>query len=318
MKILSYTCLLLCLALPARADDSAASACRTVTIGVVDWTDLHVANGIAQELLQRLGYRVELSEQPATPQIFSQMDAAAIDVFLGYWTPAMSEIARPYFQQNSVLNLTGNLQNARWTLAVPAYLYDQGLQSFGDIVRFSEQLDGRIYGLEKGSSGNAAVLDMIRQNAFGLQDFTLIETSERLMLAQVRGRSRRHEAIVFLGWQPHPMNQHYEMRYLSGGDDYFGPDYGHATVNTTVRRGFSVNCPNLTRFFTNLTFTAPMEEAIMDQTTNGFVPVDRAVRIWMHANPQQVSQWLDGITDIDGNPVDALALAQAMEVTLGR
>jgi len=306
------------LALPVWAENPAQGACRTVRIGVVDWTDLHVANGIAQELLQRLGYTVELSEQPATPEIFSRMDAAAIDVFLGYWTPAMSDIARPYFQQNKVLNLTGNLQNARWTLAVPAYLYEQGLQSFADIARFSEQLDQRIYGLEKGSSGNAAVLNMIRQDAFGLKDFTLIETSERLMLAQVKGRSRRHEAIVFLGWQPHPMNQHYEMRYLSGGDDYFGPDYGHATVNTTVRRGFSVSCPNLTRFFTNLTFTAPMEETIMDQTTNGFVPVDRAVRIWMHAHPQQVSRWLDGITDIHGNPADAPALAAAMKVTLGQ
>ena len=46
------------------------------------------------------------------------------------------------------------------------------------------------------------------------------------------------------------------------------------------------------RFFTNLTFTAPMEESIMDHTTNGFVPVDRAVRMWMHDNPQQVKDWL--------------------------
>ncbi|MAD45437.1 MAG: glycine/betaine ABC transporter substrate-binding protein [Oceanospirillaceae bacterium] len=314
MKIFLHSILLI-LALNTQAAPS-PEACHTVNIGVVDWTDLHVANGIAEQLLIRLGYEVNLNEQPSMPEIFARMGDAQVDVFLGYWTPAMSSTARPYFANDTVVLLTDNLQNARWTLAVPTYLYDEGLQNFADIVRFGPQLENRIYGLEKGSSGNAAILDMINKNAFGLKDFKLIETSERLMLAQLRGRSRRKEAVVILGWLPHPMNQNYDIRYLAGGDDYFGPDYGHATVNTTARREFVDQCPNLKRFFTNLTFTAPMEESIMDHTTNGFVPVDRAVRMWMHDNPQQVKDWLQGITDINGRKPDVDALIAGMELTM--
>merc|ERR1711879_477670 len=137
----------------------------------------------------------------------------------------------------------------------------EGVRAFADIAKFHDKFDGRIYGLEKGSSGNTAVLDMIKGNAFGLKNFELIETSERLMLAQVKGRVRKGEWIVFLGWAPHPMNQHFSLKYLSGGDDYFGPEYGKATVNTSVRKELDNNCPNLARFLNNLVFEAPIEEA---------------------------------------------------------
>ncbi len=317
------SCLLIWLLVtPAYADTHRGSdpeaLCKAVNFGVVDWTDLHVANGIAKTLLERLGYEVTLRPEPATPNVFQQMQDDNIDVFLGYWTPAMVDIAKPYYQSRSVKTLTANLNNARWTLAVPNYVYEQGLRDFADIARFSKELDGRIYGLEKGSSGNAAVLDMINTNAFGLQDFRLIETSERLMLAQVNGRVRKQEWIVFLGWAPHPMNQHFDMKYLSGGDDYFGPEYGKAAVNTSIRRGLDKDCPNLARFLNNLIFEASIEEAIMDQVSNEFVPVDRAVRIWMNQNPDQVAHWLKGVTTLKGNTVNPTLLAEGMALTFGR
>ena len=191
--------LLLILAQPVWATGQPEQHCRDVRLGVVDWTDLHVANGIAKELLDRLGYRVELSNQPATPQVFEQMQGGNIDAFLGYWTPAMIDVAGPFYGSGSVKTLAANLDDARWTLAVPDYVYEQGVRDFADIAKFHDKFDGRIYGLEKGSSGNAAVLEMIKTNAFGLSKFELIETSERLMLAQVKGRVRKGEWIVFLG-----------------------------------------------------------------------------------------------------------------------
>ncbi len=310
--------LLICLVLPVGAQAQSESHCRDVRLGAVDWTDLHIANGIAKELLERIGYSVELSDQPATPQIFEQMQDGAIDAFLGYWTPAMVDIAGPFYGSGSVKTLTANLDDARWTLAVPDYVYEQGVRDFADIAKYHDKFGGRIYGLEKGSSGNAAVLKMINANAFNLQQFELIETSERLMLAQVKGRVRKGEWIVFLGWAPHPMNQNFSLKYLSGGDEFFGPEYGKATVNTSIRKGLDQNCPNLARFLNNLVFEAPLEEAIMDKISNEFVPVNRAVRMWMHQNPEHVARWLKGVKGLDGKPVDYQSLVASLEVTLGR
>ena len=60
------------------------------------------------------------------------------------------------------------------------------------------------------------------------------------MLAQVGARrTSGEEPIVFLGWEPHPMNANFELTYLTGGDDLFGPNLGGATVYTNVPRGLS-------------------------------------------------------------------------------
>jgi glycine betaine/proline transport system substrate-binding protein len=49
-----------------------------------------------------------------------------------------------------------------------------------------------------------------------------------------------------------------------------------------------------------------------------FVPADRAVRDWMFRNPNVVAQWLEGITNRQGQPVDAAKLAADMQLTFSR
>ncbi len=60
------------------------------------------------------------------------------------------------------------------------------------------------------------------------------------------------------------MNTNFEMAYLSGGDDVFGPNLGGATVYTNVRAGYAAECPNAGKFVSNLKFSLPMENQIMD------------------------------------------------------
>ncbi len=70
---------------------------------------------------------------------------------------------------------------------------------------------------------------------------------------------------MFLAWSPHPMNTHFNVRYLTGGDDVFGPDFGAATVSTLVRKGYLEQCPNLGRLLQNLEFSVDVENTWMDQ-----------------------------------------------------
>ena len=83
------------------------------------------------------------------------------------------------------------------------------------------------------------------------------------MLAQAARAEKSGEGIVFLGWEPHPMNKNLEMTYLTGGDDFFGPNLGGATVYTNVRKGFAAECPNVGKFLQNLVFSLDMENEIM-------------------------------------------------------
>ncbi len=57
---------------------------------------------------------------------------------------------------------------------------------------------------------------------------------------------------IFLGWEPHPMNANFKMTYLTGGDDFFGPNLGGATVATNTRAGYVAECPNIGKLLQNL------------------------------------------------------------------
>ena len=114
------------------------------------------------------------------------------------------------------------------------------------------ELDGKIYGIEPGNDGNRHILDMINDAKFGLAGWELVESSEAGMLSQVAKSTAAKKDIVFLGWEPHPMNSNFDMAYLSGGDEIFGPNYGGATVYTNVRQGYLQECPNVGKLLQNL------------------------------------------------------------------
>jgi glycine betaine/proline transport system substrate-binding protein len=214
--------------------------------------------------------------------------------------PTMEADVRPYLEDGSVESTGVNLEGAKYTLVVPTYLAEQGLKDFADIAKFSEQLDNQIYGIEPGNDGNRLILDMIAQDAFGLGGFELVESSEQGMLAQVARAGRGEDAIVFLGWEPHPMNANFDLTYLSGGDDVFGPNFGGATVYTNVRAGLRQECPNLGNLLSNLAFSLAMENEIMGAILNDGEEPNDAATAWLKAHPEVLDGWLMGVTTFDG------------------
>jgi len=287
-------------------------SCQAVRISDVGWTDVTSTSALFAVLVRQLGYdsRVTVLSIPVT---FTAMKNKDIDVFLGNWMPTMEADRKPYIEDHSVEVVGVNLTGAKYTLAVPAYTYAAGLRDFTDIQRFAPQLKNVIYGIEPGNDGNRLILGMIKQNLFSLGDFKLIESSEQGMLAEVERAIHDHEHVVFLGWEPHPMNMRFDMRYLSGGDSVFGPNYGGATIYTDVRAGYLQECPNIGRLLENMKFTLSGENQMMDAILNQHLRADAAAEAWLKANPKVVSTWLEGVTTFDGRP--ALAALRATGIT---
>ncbi|NBB91248.1 MAG: hypothetical protein GVY23_08600, partial [Spirochaetes bacterium] len=170
----------------------------------VGWLDIEATTATTRLVLEGLGYSTT-SETVSVPVAYEGMAANDADIFLGYWYPSMASIAEPHFEQGTVENVGVNLEGAKYTLAVPTFLAEQGLTSFSDIADFGEELDYKIHGIEAGNDGNQLIQQMIDENAFGLENFEVVPSSEAGMLAEVGSRVPREEPIVFLGWEPHPM-----------------------------------------------------------------------------------------------------------------
>jgi len=278
------------------------ASCKTIKFSDVGWTDITATTAIATEILKGLGYTPKISVL-AVPVTYASMKNKDIDVFLGNWQPSMENDRKPYIDDKSVVVVGANLpEGAKYTLAVPQYTYDKGLKDFADIAKFKASLKDKLYGIEPGNDGNRLVLDLIKDNKFGLGSFQLVESSEQGMLAQVQRATARKEDVVFLGWAPHPMNVNFKIQYLTGGDDSFGPNFGGAVVYTNERAGFAAECPNAAKFVANLKFTVDIENVVMNKILTDSEEAPKAARDWLKANPKSLDAWLAGVTTFDGKP----------------
>ncbi len=296
------------LAAPAFAAEP--EQCSTVRFSDVGWTDITATTAATTEVLKALGYETDIKVL-SVPVTYVSMENNDIDVFLGNWMPTMEGDIAKYREAGTVDTVRENLEGAKYTLAVNKAAADMGIKTFADIAKKKDALDGKIYGIEPGNDGNRLIQDMIDKNAFGLDGFEVVESSEAGMLAQATRASKRDEPVVFLGWEPHPMNANIEMSYLEGGDDFFGPNLGGATVYTNTRAGYAGECSNVGALLKNLKFSLAMENEIMGGILNDGKDPDDAANEWMKANPDMVMGWLDGVTTKDGGDAKA-AVSKAL------
>ena len=276
----------------------AQAQCEEISLSDVGWTDITTTTAAASEVLQALGYDVNVRVL-SVPVTFASLASGDVDVFLGNWLPTQTAMIQPYLDEGSIETINENLTGTIYNVAVPAYTYEAGLQSYEDIADFADELDQTIYGIEPGNEGNAYLIGLIEENQYGLGDFEVRESSEQGMLSEVRRAVDRQEDIVFLGWAPHPMNANFDIEYLEGGEEFFG---GEGSVYTVTRAGFVEECPNAGQLFQQMDFTLEMENTIMGMILDEGMDPAEAARSWIQNNPGILEGWLEGITTVEGEP----------------
>jgi glycine betaine/proline transport system substrate-binding protein len=277
-------------------------SCRQVRMAEPGWNDLAFTTGVASVLLEGLGYEPK-SDVLGVEVIYAALKNKDLDAFLGYWDPAMEVYYTAYRDDGSVETIRQNLEGAKYTFAVPQYVHDAGVRDFADLAKHADKFGRKMYGIEPGS--NTIMEQIIKENRFGLGDWELVESSEQGMLTQVRKAVLKQDWILFQGWAPHPMNAAIPMAYLSGGDEWYGPNYGGAIVHTQVRKGYIAECANVGRLLNNLAFTLEFENEGMGYLINESLSPTDAARKAIGAHTDLLAAWLAGVTTFDGK--DGLA-----------
>ena len=288
--------------LAAQAEEGCSA---TVKMADPGWSDIAATNAIAGLLLDGLGYKARV-DTLAVPIIFGGLKDGQVDVFLGNWMPAQQGFYDKFIATGEVTQFAKNLEGTEFTLAVPDYVWDAGVHDFADLNTFAEKFDRKIYGIGSGAPANASLQDIIKKHDFELGQWKLVESSEQAMLAEVARAVKRQRFVTFLGWTPHPMNVQLKMRYLKGGEAYFGQS---GSVYTLTRQGYAQACPNVGKLLGNLAFTQDMENAIMADVVNRKISYGDAAKAWVKANPAVLDQWLEGVKTLDGQ--DGLAAVKA-------
>lgn len=298
-KISTLAVLTLAAAQPALAQDP--ETCMTVRFSDPGWTDISATNGVAATLLEALGYSADIATL-SVPVGYEALKNGQTDLFLGNWMPAQQEFRTDLDAAGTVVELVQNLEGAKFTLAVNKAGAEAGVADFADLDARKDEFDGKIFGIEPGAPANQSIQAMIEADDFGLGDWTLVESGEQAMMAQVRRNDAAGTPTVFLAWAPHPMNEAVELTYLSGGDAQFGPNYGGASVHTLARKEWVETCPNVAKLFSQLVFDVPMENVLMGKILDDGMAAQEAASEWLADNPAALDAWLDGVTTLDGQP----------------
>jgi glycine betaine/proline transport system substrate-binding protein len=282
-------------------------SCKTVRFADVGWTDIQVTTGVAQVLLEAMGYEPQVTTL-TVPVTYASLKNKDIDVFLGNWMPSMTADIAPYTEDKSVETIATNLEGAGYGLVVPQYVAEAGVKSLSDLAANKDKFNGKIYGIESGNDGNRIIGEMIADPANKLEGFELVESSEAGMLTEAEKAMKNNEWIIFLGWTPHPIMGEMKIHYLDGMGD---TGFGAATVLTNVRAGYTTECPNVGKLLTNLKFNLEMEGAMMEPVLKDSADPKQTALEWLKANPSAVTPWLEGVTTIDGGDA-AAAVSKAL------
>ena len=301
-KIISVGLLGLATSLVSWADEPVEDvlACQNIKLAETGWADISATTAMVSVVAEGLGYEVS-APIISVPIAFTSVAKGKVDAFLGYWSPSMDGIAAPFVKDKTIIvPEKANLEGAKYTLAVPTYTYEAGLQSFKDIAKFKKDLNAQIYGIEAGNDGNLLIQTMIKDNLFNLSDFKLRESSEAAMISQVKRAVKANKPIVFLAWEPHPMNSQIELKYLADGDEVFGPNYGSAKVFTIISPEFQKRCPAEANLISQIRFTVEMESELMTEILENKVPAKKTAKEYLNKHPEVLKQWLVGIKSTNG------------------
>ena len=168
---------------------AAEAGCDTVRFGQVNWTGVTAKTETAAWMLKKLGYETEVITA-SVPIMFSSLASNQRDAFLGLWLPTQRSMVREYMVDGKIDIVTKNLENAKYTVAVPRYVYEAGVKHFEDLDDYKERFDGEIYGIEAGNDGNEIIQSMIDDDAYGLGDGVLVAAREAGLLSEVQPQLR--------------------------------------------------------------------------------------------------------------------------------
>jgi glycine betaine/proline transport system substrate-binding protein len=275
----------------------AGSSGEPVNFGTVDWPEAIAKTNVSAEMVQALGYETEV-QTLSVPLVFQGLETGDLDLFVEAWFPTMQtnmEAVNP----DEVKSVTTNLPEATFSVAVNKAACDAGVTSHEDLDRFKDEFGGRIYGIEPGNDGNQVVLDMIKNDTYGLGDWEIVESSTSGMLSEVDKAVREGEWVAFTGWEPHWMGQKYDMCLLEDPEGAWG---GASHVETLANAGLEESHPEVWQLFEQMKVNKDIQGYWIDQIDNSDKEPEEIAVDWLRDNPEVTDKWLEGVEAADGTP----------------
>lgn len=266
----------------------AANECKSVKFAQAPWTGLSAKTETAAWMLSELGYETDVTTADLGV-IYQGVANKDSDAFLGLWLPEDRQNMLEHAQNEDIDLIGPNVKGDRQGIAVPEYVYEAGVRSMDDLDEYREKFESKMYVLSAGNPLNEYVQEIIDDDQYGLGDWEKVSSSAAGMMAQVERHISNDEWIAFIGWQPHPMNLNYDIKYLEKGE--LMGNQKEKAIYTIASTGYPWKCQNVGQFLSNYTFTLDEQSRMAKYVLDEDMDYAEAGRALIRNKPELLERW---------------------------
>ncbi|MFW5901660.1 MAG: glycine betaine ABC transporter substrate-binding protein [Thermodesulfobacteriota bacterium] len=278
-----------------------AGSGQTLRLAHTDWSSsVASANLIKAVLQEKMGIHCKLMEM-GVDEMWAAVAEGRADAMASAWLP---ETHIRYHKQyaDQVKDLGANLEGTKIGLVIPDVTLGRltagtgirnqpyiDIDSIAELKAHADKFNHRIIGIEP----EAGIMHKTREamDAYGLDNFRLVESSEVSVMAELSHAIRHQKWIVITGWLPHWSFARWSLKFLDDPKDVFG---GRGHINTVVRPGLEQDMPEAFRVLDRFFWEPPQMGQLMlwIREDGGHFPYEKAER-WMRAHPDEVKEWIE-------------------------
>lgn len=261
---------------PATSSDSKGD----VTLVYVEWDTEVASTHVVGQVLEDLGYNVELT--PLDNAIMWESVAKGeADGMVAAWLP--NTHAEHYTKfEDEVDNLGVNLPSAKIGLVVPAYM---DVDSIADLDKEAEQT---IVGIEPGA-GVVMVTEEALEQYPNLSNWTMDTSSSAVMTVALEQAIKDEKEVIVTGWSPHWKFEKYDLKYLEDPKGVFGET---ETINTMARKGLKDDLPEVYAVLEKFSWSEDDMQKMLVKINDGEDPKE-AAKEFVADNADLVKTWTE-------------------------
>ncbi|KAA8697590.1 ABC-type proline/glycine betaine transport system, periplasmic component [Pseudomonas caricapapayae] len=252
---------------------------KTITMGTMNWEDLTPITGVTKKVLENAGYTVKVIEFSEWGIAYAALTKGDVQVLASQTDYAASDYWNK--NKNKLEKLSPVSFGLYQGLAVPRYV---DIDSIEQLNAHSEQLGGKIIGIEPGSGLMSDAADVVKAYDLTLK---LIEGSTSAMTAALKSAVDRKEWVAVTVWDPSWMTKKFDLKFLKDPKGILPPLQGYYWIG---HKGFAEANPRARELMASV-YVPIADITSMNAEVKDGKTMDQAVQGWTDSHSDLLKRW---------------------------
>ncbi|PKR78276.1 glycine/betaine ABC transporter [Halalkalibacillus sediminis] len=181
---------------------------------------------------------------------------------------------------------------------------EEGNENEESSSNYGEELEHTITGIEPGA-GITVTTEKAIEEYDSLNGWTLEQSSTAAMVKTLEEAINNEEPIIVTGWNPHWKFAKFDnLKYLDDPENVYGAE---EDIRTLARTGLEDDKPNAFKLLDQFEWSVEDMESIMYESQDTGEDIDVIAKQWVEDNEDKVSDWTDGVEDVDGVEIELVS-----------